>query len=190
MERLLDKELLERVTDRTVSLKIGLKGTACNGKFMCCRVLLGGETLFDGEISEEQIIKSESRREEETVRLSIETYGKGDDGTRTSNDGEILENRSISIADLVINGVDYINSNYIYRGIYEMSLSNDKEEYLRSRGFQTKHNDYHFFEDGEWHLDISVPVLKGLIDSNKTTESYEMMSYEGMMEEIVSLLKL
>ena len=115
-------------------------------------------------------------------------YGKTDRDTRVNAQGEIIENQHISIKSFKINDIDFVKNNLIYRGLYKMSLSNSKRQHFEQLGIATETQDYHFYENGIWTLQIPFPVLTYIINSTKQLETFEKISYHNIIQDIIKKL--
>jgi hypothetical protein len=190
MDRLLTKDLLHRTNDRNVHVQMDLESTPCLGKWMGCRLLLNGDIQFEGTVKQHRHLDVRYTCESDTVKLTLEIYGKGQDGTSTDAQGNIVENRSLAIQALRINGANVVENGYIFKAVYHMHIDEDKRQFFVDNGFPLSNNDHHFFEDGVWSIDFAVPVLRGIINDVRTLETYERIPYAHIMEDIARELDL
>jgi len=194
MDRLLTKDLLHRTNDRNVHVQMDLESTPCLGKWMGCRLLLNGDIQFEGEVKQHRHLDVRHTCESDTVKLTLEIYGKGNDGTSVNEQGEILENRSLAIQALRINGANVMDNGYIFRATYDMHMDEDKKQYFEQLGRPITNNSHHFFEDGVWSIDFAVPILTGLIrwkaSMGPKFETFERIPYAHIMEDIARELDL
>ena len=101
-----------------------------------------------------------------------------------STQGEIVENQSLAIKELWVNGVDIIKTGAIHRniGCYTMSLPEHKKQYFEQMGMiyeSTTHT--HMFENGVWHIELALPLLSNLTGLHNYTEPWEQVDVQSLV---------
>lgn len=181
---LLTKELLDQLNDNHLEVYLELSATSCCGRWPMCRIYIDNQIKFDGEIRESQIIKTTAQVLGDHATLAIETYGKTDKDTVVDENRKISENMTLHIKRCKINGANIVDSGYIRLGKYKMDLNDAKRKYYEDHKFPLENHDYHFYENGVWTIEFSVPILKGIIKKVRTLETYETIPYQKTLEEI------
>ena len=185
MNNLLNKQLKQKINNKNVQVLLGLSSTPCQGQWLSWRVVLDGTVVFNDVVEGYKELQFEKTCENSKTSLSIIIDGKDDNGTSTDSAGNILENQSISITTCKINGANIIDNGYIYKGTYTMVLGEDKQKHYKELGYKLEHNDYKFYENGTWTLELPVPTLAGIIKSVRQMEEYETVYYSDIIDEIV-----
>lgn len=183
-KKLLSNKLLDQLNDKSIQIQLEMSATPCQNKWPKCRIYLDDKLKFDNEIQESRVITIKEHSLDSIVTFKIEFYGKTNRDTVVNSDGKILENTSLHIRKCKINGANIIDNGFIMSGKYKMSLNDDKKQYYDDHGYAQESNDYHFYENGSWSLDLAVPVLKGIIEKVRILETFESIPYQNTLEEI------
>jgi hypothetical protein len=188
LDHLLPKEILEKVNSKSLELSLSLHGVDCLESWPKCRVLVNDLEIFDGIVTDQQIIKYSKvfSSNEQSVTIKIIRYGKTDTDTKITSDGTIINNQILSISDLILNGINAIENNLIYKGIFNMQLLPNKQEYFLKNNIKTQINDFHFYENGVWELYLELPILTYIINTRKKLETYETIGYKQIMLDIIN----
>ena len=189
MNNLLNKQLKQKINNKNVQVLLGLSSTPCQGQWLSCRVVLDGTVVFNDVVEGYKELQFEKTCENSQTSLSIIIDSKDDNGTSTDSAGNILENQSISITTCKINGANIIDNGYIYKGTYTMVLDEDKQKHFKELGYKLEHNDYKFYENGTWTLELPVPTLAGIIKSVRLMEKHETVYYSDIIDEIIERIE-
>jgi len=186
----LPQDILEKANSKTLELALSLLGIDCCGSWPKCKVLINDLEIFNGTVIDKQIIKYSKNFNinERSVTVKIVRYSKTNADTKTTSDGKITDNQILSIDELTLNGINAIENNLIYKGIFNMHLSPDKQEYFLKNNIDTQTNDYHFYENGTWELYLELPILTYIINTRKKLETYETIGYKQIMLNIINKL--
>ena len=125
-----------------------------------------------------------------STELVVVMYGKTEQDTIVGTDGNILQNQSLHISKLILNGVDIIKNKFVYKGSFKMILSAQKIEFFKNNNIATKTADYNFYENGTWTLPLELPILTGLVRAVSTTEAYEKIDYYSTMADIINKINI
>ena len=189
LDRILPLEILEKINSKHLDLELTLTGVDCCGSWPKCKVLANDIKIFDGNVIREKSIKfSFVFKNVESVVIKIVRYGKTSMDTKIDIADKITDNQILSIGTMKINGVDLIKNNFIYTGKYTMHLSPAQKQYFLDHDIDTENSNYHFYENGEWHLYLEFPILTYIINKRKKLESYELISYQQTLNNIINKL--
>jgi hypothetical protein len=90
--------------------------------------------------------------------------------------GQIAENQSVTIVSVVANGVDLVKTNIIHKGLgsYSMQLSAEKHKYFVDHNINVESTtSLDMFENGVWHIDLSLPILSFISGLQDVVEPWE-----------------
>lgn len=175
LDYLIPRSVVEMANLDQFVLDLDLEGTAAAGRFPQVRVWVNKEIVWQGTV--EGITKVHCKKKvNAAVSLQIEYYNKSDADTIVDAQGQIVENQNVRVAGLVLNDIDVITTQSVYRlGHYYMKLSPEKETYFRENGFTVEPNhSLQMFENGEWKLDIPFPVVSNLASLQSLYEKHEV----------------
>ena len=124
------------------------------------------------------------------AHLKIEYYGKNNEDTVTGADGNIIENQSLEIKKILVNGVDIVADNlYTRLGSYNMFLDDQKRQYYQAHGYSIgPSHSLHMFENGCWQLDFDMPILQNLVKLNTHQQAHEKWPDPELLLEIYSAI--
>jgi hypothetical protein len=181
----LPTEVLEIMPGNTVELDLELAACECQGKWPTVEIWLGNNQVYNGPIIKSKIIKTRLELLENLTSLKIIMYGKTDKDTLVDNYGNIIQNQSLHLCKLLLNGVDVIKNKFVYKGIFKMLLSEQKTRFFEDNNIATEVTDYNFYENGTWTLLLQLPILTGIVKTVATTEMYEKIDYSDSMSDII-----
>jgi hypothetical protein len=181
----LPTEVLEIMPGNTVELDLELAACECQGKWPTVEIWLGNNQVYNGPIIKSKIIKTRLELSETLTSLKIIMYGKTDKDTLVDNYGNIIQNQSLHLCKLLLNGVDVIKNKFVYKGIFKMLLSEQKTRFFEDNNIATEVTDYNFYENGTWTLLLQLPILTGIVKTVATTEMYEKIDYSDLMSDII-----
>ena len=182
----LPTEVLEIMPGNTVELDLELAACECQGKWPTVEIWLGNNQVYNGPIIKSKIIKTRLELSETLTSLKIIMYGKTDKDTLVDNYGNIIQNQSLHLCKLLLNGVDVIKNKFVYKGIFKMLLSEQKTRFFEDNDIATEVTDYNFYENGTWTLLLQLPILTGIVKTVATTEMYEKIDYSDSMSDIIN----
>jgi hypothetical protein len=111
-------------------------------------------------------------------------YDKGNQDTVVNDQGQIVENQSLSIVSVVANGVDLVKTNIIHKGIgrYSMNLNKEKHKYFVEHNINVEPTTgLDMFENGVWHIDLELPVLSFISGVHDVVEPWERVQVEQLV---------
>lgn len=192
LDYLLSTEIRKKLQRKTLNLILNLSSTDCSGRWPRCKVLINDETIFDNVVKRCTTIlyNNEFADHEKLVTLSIYRYGKTSKDTKVDKNGNILENQMLQISSFMLNDIDIMKNNMIYRGKFKMNLSDNVKQYFINNNINIENHDYHFYENGIWTLQIELPVLTCIINNVKRMETFEKISYDDIMVSIAKKLEI
>jgi hypothetical protein len=183
-------DILKIMPGNQVNLELELHAHDCQRRWPNVQVLLGTNLIYNGPVIDSQLITASINITDPSTELIVVMYGKTEQDTVVGTDGNILQNQSLHISKLVLNGVDIIKNNFVYKGSFKMVLSAEKTEFFRNNNISTQTADYNFYENGTWTLPLELPILTGLVRSVSTTEAYEKIDYHSTMTDIINKINI
>ena len=173
-----------------VNLELELQARDCQSRWPNVQILLGTNLVYDGPVVGSQLITASIDVTDFSTELIVVMYGKTEQDTIVGQDGNILQNQSLHISKLVLNGVDIIKNRFIYKGLFNMTLLPQKTEFFRKHNIKTSVTDYNFYENGTWSLPLELPILTGITKYVTTTEVYEKIDYQSTLLDIINKINI
>jgi len=178
LDFLIPKSVLDLAQLDRFELQLELQGTPANDRWPTVCVWGNNEVIWIGKVDPcaEIFYTTTLDTQASSYDLRIEYFGKQDNDTIVDNQGQIVENQSVKISKLVLNGIDVIGIQSVYQlGKYYMHLGPEKIKAFQDMGLSTEPNhSLHMFENGEWKLQIPVPVVSGLASFQSLYEKHEV----------------
>ena len=192
LNNLLSAEISEKLRKKNLEISLTLSAKDCDGRWPRCQVLINDKIIFDDEIKKtaDIVYKNNFDYDDNHVNFVINRYGKTDSDTKIDTNGNIIDNQMMEITKLMLNGIDIIKNNLIYQAKFVMDLSDNQLKYFKNNNIPSENHDYHFYENGQWTLQIGLPVLTYIINITKTTETFEQIPYSDVMNEIIEKLEI
>lgn len=172
-----------------------LQGFDAQQRWPTVSVTVDNQLIYSGTIRGQQQIVYESQAaiDQKTCVLDIEYHGKTDADTVLSSQGNIVENQSVAIQELWVNGVDIIKTGAIHRniGCYTMNLPANKKQYFIEQGINVEPTTHtHMFENGTWHIELALPLLSTLTGLHNYTEIWEQVDVQSLVSSIYNKLEV
>lgn len=183
-------DILKIMPNNQVNLELELHAYDCQQRWPNVQVLLGTNLVYDGPVVGSQLVTTSMDITDSNTKLIVVMYGKTEQDTVVGQDGNILQNQSLHISKLILNGVDIIKNKFVYKGLFKMVLSAQKTEFFKNNNISTQTRDYNFYENGTWTLLLELPILTGLIKAVSTTEAYEKIDYHSTMADIINKINI
>ena len=119
--------------------------------------------------------------------LEIEYAGKTAADTITDEHDNIVENQSLTIEQIVVNGIDLIQNQTLYRlGDYTMDLSPEKRAYYIKHGYSiTPTHSLTMFENGKWSINIPIPITTSIVKLKAVQACHEKWPDPDLLNAIV-----
>ena len=192
-EQLIPKQILDLMALDQFDLTIVLDGTAANSKHPMARVSVNDVVINDGPVEGQKTINFSTRfaADTETVTVKIEHYDKDDLVTARDSQGNILENQSVTLTSILVNGVDIIKTGIIYNlGHYYQNLSEDKKEYFLANNIDIgPTHSLSMHENGHWLLEFKLPAMTNLIKFVSRYEEHEKWPNADLMDQYYHRIK-
>jgi hypothetical protein len=186
--KLLPPKILDKLDCKNLTLDLLITGEDCQGRHPSCRVSINDNIIFDGYVIDQKIITFTGDIHNPTANIKIEYYGKTSQDTRVDSVGNIIANQKISVSKFILNDIDIIKNNLIHQAEYIMTLDPNKEKYFKENNIANRNHNYHLYENGQWSLQIGIPVLTYIINNTKQIETFEKIPYNNIMQTIIDKL--
>lgn len=172
-------------------LQLQLRGSACQSRFPMVDILVDDAVIFSGTVKNETITFSSKMADCTNVKVDIRYKEKLPTDTEVDDQGNITENQTVHLEEIVINNVKLIESKVIYQlGQYEMFLEPEKKEYYIAHGLDIGPNhSLEMAENGVWSLTIPMPVLSGLCKIVSQTELLEEWDKYSLINRMYEKIK-
>ena len=187
MHHLIPSTIVDLLKFQYIKICLVLTGDAAQGRWPCVRINMNQQCVDDFAVTGTQQVEYEFTVEQQSCELEIVYYNKTDQDTVVNRQGEILENQSVTVNEITINGVDLVRTNLIFRdiGCYTMLLSDPKKQYFLDHDINTgPSHSLGMFENGTWAIRLGVPVLSFLSQKQQHTELAEQQDTQPILEEI------
>lgn len=139
-----------------------LLATPCQGRWPKVKIAVGQEIIFNDVIfKKEHISYKNTFNNIKELGVSIEYYDKQDNDTTVDTVGNIIENQSLTISELNVNGIDIVKTQIIYNlGKFYQNLSIKKQQYFLENGIDIgPSHTLCLFENGVWKLLFKFPIM-------------------------------
>lgn len=161
-----DKILQACELDR-FDLEIILQGTACWGQYPQVRIWVDHVVIWQGAVGSQEHIKFSQKIDlvNKSTCVRIEMHSKDDvAGTRVDLSGQIVDNQSVEIKQLIVNDIDIVKNSSIFNfGHYQPKLSEQKAQYFQQHGYNLGPSHcLTMTENGEWCLNFDLPVVRSI----------------------------
>ena len=165
LDHLIPDQITSLMQLKRFDFELNVSTTACDGRWPWVKVTIENEVVFDNCIIESQKISYSNEFDVNELAVSIEYYNKQDNDTTVDSTGQIVENQSVTISNLTVNGIDIVKTQLIYRlGMFYQKLSTAKQKYYTDNGFDTGPSHTLFLcENGIWKLNFKLPVVQHLV---------------------------
>lgn len=177
-----------------IDIKVVVQPFSARGRWPSINVCIDGTVAFDGTVDQQKTIgyQSAAQSQQKKCLIDITYYGKTDNDTVVDSQNSILENQSVELKELWINGVDIIKTGAIHQdiGSYTMNLDAKKREYFAEQGINLNPTtSTHMFENGVWHIELDLPLLSTLTAKHNFVEPCENVDFDSIVDEIFELLQ-
>jgi hypothetical protein len=145
------------------------------------------QTVDDFIVIGTQQVEYEFDVDQDYCTLDIVYYNKTDLDTVVDSQGQITENQNVTVNHVIVNKVDLVRTNLIYRdiGSYTMCLPTHKQQYFIDHGISiAPSHSLSMYENGTWSIKLGVPVLRFLSQIQQYTEIAEQQDTQSILEEI------
>jgi hypothetical protein len=189
----LDHLLPEGITDYCrfdrFDFQLELSSTSAEGRWPTVNVWIDGKLAHSSKV-----IKQHEYTYSEILDMSldakvleIEYADKTNQDTTTDADGEILENQSLTIKQLIVNGIDLIQNQTLYRlGDYTMYLPPEKRAYYIEHGYSVEPtHSLTMFENGKWRITMPLPITTNIVKLKAVQELHEKWPDPELLNAIV-----
>ena len=192
LDSVIPKSILDLFNFDQVSMSIRLKSTPAGDKWPKVRIVLGDKIVADQTLSGDDVIDYSTTLSDDISNflLKIEYYDRTDQDTITDANGEIIEDQSVSIEQIILNDIDIVKSQVIYKmGQYTREFSIDKLKYFEERGLDTgPTSSLSMFENGVWTISLKNPITKQLINLKTFQQKHELWPNDALLIETLDII--
>ena len=169
-----------------IDLQFELQAHAAQGRWPCVCLRVDGIIVHNGPVINQQKFNYSSRSQscQEKCTIEIVLYNKDDQDTVLNEQGQIVENQSLSIVSVVANGVDLVKTNIIHKGFgsYSMNLSKEKHKYFVEHNINVgPTTGLDMFENGVWQIELGLPILSVITGLHDVIEPWERIQVEQLV---------
>lgn len=190
LDFLIPAPIMEKINSTELVIQIEFDSSSARQRWPWVRVLINDQLMADQPIIPQDAINIDTKIFSSQAHLKIEYYGKNDEDTVTGANGNIIENQSLEIKKILVNGVDIVADNlYTRLGSYNMFLDDQKRKYYQAHGYSIgPSHSLHMFENGYWQLDFDMPILQNLVKLNTHQQVHEKWPDPELLLEIYSAI--
>ena len=190
LDFLIPEQILRKINSNNLEVQIKFRATAAQARWPWVRVWLNSQLIANQPMVSDNSVTFSSDMVDSQAQLKIEYYGKTNNDTITDATGQIVENQSLEIKQITVNGVDIVANNlYTSLGSYHMYLDDQKREYYLTHGYSTgPSHSLHMFENGHWQLEFDLPVLSNLVQLKTQQQAHEKWPDPELLLEIYSTI--
>jgi len=192
LDHLIPDQISQLMQLNKFDFKLNLTATPCNGRWPNVKVTINEEVVFDNIIVEQQLVSYNNEFDAiDNLEVSIEYYNKQDHDTIVDSTGQIIENQSVTIAELIVNEIDIVKTQNIYKlGMFYQKLSPAKQQYFIDHGIDVgpSHTLY-LCENGVWRLTFQLPVMQQFVKHKARQAPSEHWPNPELLSEIYTLIQ-
>lgn len=166
LDFLIPKNISEEIGSTQVDVLVELESSAANGRWPWVKILIDEEILCTAQIVQKEILRIQKTiaKPDNLVRVKIEYFDKSKDDT-VFKEGKIVEDQSVTIKKIVLNGIDITRLNlHTKLGAYHRHFDEQKLKYYQDHSLDTGPlPSLDMYENGFWQIDLKLPVLTHLL---------------------------
>lgn len=190
LSRLIPKHIVDIIEHNQVDIKLVLDCHAFNCRWPKIKLQINEQFVYAGEVQNQfQFNHSfQISPDQKTFSIKLIYHSKLDTDTKVDSQGKIVENQGIDIKNLVINGVDIVDSTTIHRvGQFTPSLSPKKLSFFKEHNIDTgPSTTLGLYENGVWDMTFKLPVLSHFSEIQHHIEYNSNDSWRDLVAEIYS----
>lgn len=190
LENLIPKEIEHLLDLDLVQVTIVLKGTSANSEWPCVKIWCNDQLVDIITVIDTDTFFFNRRLTTPECVIKIEYANKKDHHVVFDNQFNIIENQTVTIESIIINGVDLMYNGLISRvGQHTMNLTQQQLDYYLEHNLSFAPNlNLTMYENGQWILKFPMPILNYLISLSVAQESWEKWPDTELLEEIYQLI--
>jgi hypothetical protein len=197
LQQFLSGNLIKMLEFNQFEMTLELQGHSCDDRFPLVAITVDGVLEFESVV-QKQTIKIAKTFDMQTKNIAVDICykGKTDLDTKVNADGTIEQNQSVKIENCVVNGVDLISNDIIYKlGHYTKHLLPQQKEYFINNNIDTgPTHSLWMNENGIWSLNFGFPILpelcKKVFIKELHQKSYDENFYNEMYQRIQNIQQL
>jgi hypothetical protein len=178
-----------------IDICVVVQGFECLQRWPKIKISVDNHIVYCDQVVGLQKInyKCNASRDQKKCVIKIDYFDKTDLDTDVDLQGNIVSNQSVSINELWINGVDIIKTRAIHQNIgnYTMTLSPQKYQHFVNHGINVDPTtSTHMFENGQWYVELELPLLSTLTAKHNFTEAWEKVNLTSIVDSLYQQLKI
>lgn len=194
LDYLLPDDIVEYCRFDRFDFMLRLAGTPAAGRWPEINIRLDGKIIASSRVKEQGFDFEYSEKLDMSLThkiLEIEYVGKTNDDTVVDSQGTILENQSLTIEELVVNGIDIIANNTMPElGNYTMNLDPGKLAYYQEHGYSIEPTtDLDMYENGVWRLILPIPIITHIAKIKNKLDPHEKWPDPDLLDDIITTIQ-
>lgn len=192
LDFLIPVTILHRMQLDQFDFVLNLSARSCNGCWPSVRVKVENKIVFDGTVIENQQVRYNSKvNNANEINVCISYYNKKDTDTIVDSTGQIIENQSLEITELTVNGIDLVKTQIIYNlGMFYQDLLPAKQQYFIDHGFDIgPSHTLLMCENGDWRLKFQVPIMQHFVRYKASQAPSERWPNPELLLEMYELIQ-
>jgi len=189
---LIPENIKKLLNHNEVNVRIILTSTSANGVYPKIKIKMDDNIIFDGSVIKEISIPILTMVNKSSFNFQIEHYGKTDAGTVVDDNGNIIENQTVTISGFFVNEVDITKRGLMSKlGCFYPNLSQEKQKYFLDIGISVgPSQSLTMFENGTWSLEFKMPVLYWFNKLVSPQEIHEKWPNQDLMDHLYDKIQL
>jgi hypothetical protein len=174
LDHMIPSHIIDMMDLNSFEFSLILDSTSANGAHPRVSVKVDDVTIYDDVVGTNPItFSTKSSMHESNVEIFY--YNKTQSDTVVGPNGEILEDQSVTIKSMTVNGVDIVSSGIIYNlGHFHPKLSAEKQQFYKTNGIDAgPSHTLNLHDNGHWELKFKFPVITNFVKLKAFQETHE-----------------
>jgi len=194
LDYLIPTDIIDYCRFDRFDFSLKFSGTPAAGRWPELQILVDGQPVATAQCDNTGFEFQYSEKLDMSLShkvLEIKYVEKTNKDTVVDSQGNILENQSLSIKELLINGIDIIdNETMPLLGSYTMDLDPDKLAYYQQHGLSVEPtHSLDMYENGTWRLTLPIPITTSIAKLKNKDDPHEKWPDLNLLNDIVNTVK-
>ena len=190
LDFLIPMHIIDQCKLNHFNLLIALEGVPAQSRHPSVKVRVNNTVIYDAPTVGYVEVPFDAVGNINGYQVIIEYHSKTNNDTVINHQGHIVENQHVKIVKMIVNEVDIISSQIIYNlGNYNKNLTKEQKEYYMKHGHDiSPTHSLEMYENGQWTLDLKMPVLPEFIKLKKPYIEHENAWFNGLTHKIYNTI--
>lgn len=165
IDHLIPAEIIAAAQFDRFDLQIVLQGSKANNVYPSVNIWIDQTCVWSGQVIGccDISYTTEFDIDKPTVQIKIEMVDKDAVlGTKVDTLGNIIEDQSVTIEQIIINDIDIVANGTVYQfGHYHLNLTADQTQYFTDHGISVApSHTLTMHSNGQWRLTLGLPATR------------------------------